>query len=108
MYVSTPRFYKLTLDEKLDTLIHELYHINSEFNGDLRRFVGSKYMHGTSIRMYDQYVRKLKKFYLQKTHARKLLKKLAMTQRTLLQTHTTIEFPRYKEPEQSITRVNRR
>ena len=108
MYVSTPRFYKLSLDEKLETLIHELYHINPEFNGDLRRFPNTKYMHGSSIRTYDQYVRKLKKYYLQKTRAKNLLSTLSLSQRSLLRANAQVEFPRYKEPEQNIVQVNRR
>ncbi|MDC1142544.1 hypothetical protein OAU50_05600 [Planctomycetota bacterium] len=32
--------------ERLNTLIHELYHISPHFNGDLRRFPGRNEYHG--------------------------------------------------------------
>lgn len=35
-----PRFQDQTLENKLVTVFHELYHISPEFNGDLRRHQG--------------------------------------------------------------------
>ncbi|MEX0586853.1 MAG: hypothetical protein WD176_09420 [Pirellulales bacterium] len=48
-----PRFMDLPLDEKLTTLVHELWHISPEFDGDLRRHPGRCYAHGGSQRRYD-------------------------------------------------------
>ncbi|MHC4840829.1 MAG: putative metallopeptidase [Planctomycetota bacterium] len=41
-----PRFMDQPPIERLNTLIHELYHISPHFNGDLRRFPGRNEYHG--------------------------------------------------------------
>ncbi|MBQ9874279.1 MAG: hypothetical protein IJM30_07430 [Thermoguttaceae bacterium] len=50
--VMAPRFTNLTPIEKIDTIMHELYHINPEFNGDVRRFPGRNWQHGDK-KAYD-------------------------------------------------------
>lgn len=57
--IYAPRFMDLRLSEKLDTIVHELYHIGPEFNGDLRRFRGRCFAHGSSRKKYDLTVNKL-------------------------------------------------
>ena len=57
LYILTfllPRFLNLSFEEKLITVFHELYHINPDFNGDIRRFSGSCYMHTGSQKSYDR------------------------------------------------------
>lgn len=49
-----PRFLSLDFDEKVQTVVHELYHISPLFNGDLRRFRGKNYAHGHSRKAYDE------------------------------------------------------
>jgi predicted metallopeptidase len=51
-----PRFIELRLPQKLETIVHELYHISPLFNGDLRRFAGRCSTHGSSQKKYDQIV----------------------------------------------------
>ena len=56
LYIVTfymPRFMDVDLLEKLSTVIHELYHISPDFNGDIRRFPGRCYAHSGSQRDYD-------------------------------------------------------
>jgi hypothetical protein len=48
-----PRYLDLPLEEKLSTLVHELWHISPRFDGDLRRHEGRYYAHGPSQRDYD-------------------------------------------------------
>jgi len=48
-----PRFLNTSLEEKLTTILHELWHISQNFDGDLRRFEGRYYAHGSSQRDYD-------------------------------------------------------
>lgn len=48
-----PRFLNLTLEDKLSTVVHELWHIGPAFDGDLRRHAGRCYAHGHSQRQYD-------------------------------------------------------
>ena len=46
--VMAPRFMDaLSPREKIDTVMHELYHINPLFNGDVRRFPGRYWQHGS-------------------------------------------------------------
>lgn len=48
-----PRFLDQTYTEKLVTIFHELYHIDPEFTGDVRRFPGACYLHSESHADYD-------------------------------------------------------
>jgi len=49
-----PRFLDVSFEEKLLTIIHEMYHISPRFNGDLRRFPGKNYAHGYSREEFDK------------------------------------------------------
>jgi len=67
LYILTfymPRFLNLSFDEKLVTVFHELYHISPGFDGDIRRFGGSCYMHTNSQASYDQQMAVFAKEYL--------------------------------------------
>ena len=59
LYFFAPRFIDLKFRDKLETIIHELYHISPDFNGDLRRFKGRCFAHGSSQKRYDAMVRTL-------------------------------------------------
>ena len=62
LYILTcflPRFMNYSLREKVQTLLHELWHIGPTFNGDLRRFAGRCYAHGASQAAYDLQVENL-------------------------------------------------
>lgn len=48
-----PRFQNLSFSEKLITILHELWHISPDFDGDLRRLAGRCYVHSNSEKMYD-------------------------------------------------------
>ena len=54
-----PRFLELPWREKLATVIHELWHVSPEFNGDLRRHAGRCFAHSHSQRQYDLRVEQL-------------------------------------------------
>ncbi len=49
-----PRFQNLSWREKLITVIHELWHVGTQFDGDLRRHEGRCYAHGSSKSEYDE------------------------------------------------------
>ncbi len=49
-----PRFLNHSLEEKLSTIIHELWHISPAFDGDIRRYAGRCYAHGSSHKEYDR------------------------------------------------------
>ena len=48
-----PRFMDLSLEEKLITVLHELWHISPAFDGDIRRHAGRCYAHTHSQAQYD-------------------------------------------------------
>jgi hypothetical protein len=59
-----PRFFEQDFDDKLITVFHELYHINPNFDGDLRRHAGRYDVHSQSKRAYDQHMAHLARAYL--------------------------------------------
>lgn len=61
-----PRFLNLSYEEKLVTVFHELYHISPEFNGDIRRFSESCYIHTGSQAAYDLRMAAFVRQYLRK------------------------------------------
>ena len=48
-----PRFMNLDFREKLITVLHELWHISPDFNGDIRRHAGRYHAHTHSQAEYD-------------------------------------------------------
>jgi putative metallopeptidase len=53
IYFLVPRFLNLPVREKLITIFHELYHISPAFDGDIRRFPGRNFAHGSSCKRYN-------------------------------------------------------
>lgn len=62
--VFVPRFLRLSFAEKLATVIHELYHISAACDGDIRRFPGRNFAHGSSRAGFDRIVARLAESYL--------------------------------------------
>lgn len=62
-----PRFLDLPFREKLSTVVHELWHINPRFDGDLRRFGGRCYAHGGSQQRYEAQISHLVEGWLQRS-----------------------------------------
>jgi hypothetical protein len=60
-----PRFQNRDYFDKMVTVIHELYHISPNFDGDIRRMGGRYIAHSGSQKNYDAYVTELTKKYLQ-------------------------------------------
>lgn len=59
-----PRFQNISLEEKLTTVFHELWHISPRFDGDVRRHPGRCYAHGRSQKEYDAHVTRLAQEWL--------------------------------------------
>jgi predicted metallopeptidase len=75
LYILTfylPRFFDHCFREKLITVIHELFHISPEFNGDIRRFGGRYHAHSHSQKEYDECMGDLVDVYLKKRPPREL------------------------------------
>ncbi len=57
LYILTfylPRFLEQSFREKMITVLHELYHISPQFDGDIRRMDGRYHVHSHSQREYDR------------------------------------------------------
>jgi hypothetical protein len=54
-----PRFFDRPLHDKLNTVIHELWHIGPSFDGDIRRHKGRCYAHSSSQKNYDGVIERL-------------------------------------------------
>jgi predicted metallopeptidase len=61
IYFYAPQFINLNYKNKMETIVHELYHISPMFDGTLRRFPGRYSTHGFPARKYDQTVREMTK-----------------------------------------------
>ncbi len=59
-----PRYLELGFREKLTTIVHELWHVSPEFDGDLRRFGGRCYAHSGSQKRYDAHAAALAERWL--------------------------------------------
>lgn len=59
-----PRFLDCPLEEKLVTVLHELWHISPSFDGDLRRHPGRCYAHSGSQKKYDRAMAKFAERWL--------------------------------------------
>lgn len=59
-----PRFLDLEFHEALSTVVHELWHISPNFDGDLRRFPGRYHGHGPSKNAFDEQVDEVTLDYL--------------------------------------------
>ncbi len=69
VYFHLPRFLNHNDHKnKLATVLHELYHISPLFNGDVRRFPGKNYAHGSSRKRYDDIINKFTREYINSTN----------------------------------------
>jgi predicted metallopeptidase len=94
-----PRFLNLSISEKLETIIHELFHISPRFNGDIRRLsMGSKAAHGSSHEIFDRFVAKIVKRYLYSGSRSLLPKFLYMDYKKLKQAYAEIRLEKLKIP----------
>jgi predicted metallopeptidase len=59
-----PRFFDQPFEEKLATVVHELWHVSPTFDGDLRRHEGRCFAHGASQKKYDEAMHSLVRQYL--------------------------------------------
>jgi len=63
-----PRFLHLAPRERLSTILHELWHVSPACDGDIRRFTGARYAHGTQRDGYHTRVESLAERYLGQGH----------------------------------------
>ena len=93
-----PRFLARPFEEKLSTVVHELWHIGPAFDGDLRRHAGRCYAHGQSQKQYDARVRELAAKWLVLDPPRKVYEFLRCDFRELLRRHGRIFGQKIRTP----------
>jgi len=54
IYFYIPKFFNLSVKDKINVMFHELYHINPDFNGDIRRMGEFKSAHGHSRKSFEE------------------------------------------------------
>jgi hypothetical protein len=87
LYILTfylPRFLEQSFREKLITVMHELYHISPNFDGDIRRLAGHYHVHSHSQKEYDRHMGVLVDRYLAKKPPASLYRFLEFSYRDLV------------------------
>lgn len=96
--IMLPRFYELSSTEKLETIMHELYHISEAFDGDVRRFPGRNWQHG-SKKLYQARSEKFARDWLAKDPDPALFNFLQYNSAQLIERYGSImggKYPRIK------------
>ncbi len=93
-----PRFLDLGFGEKLTTILHELWHIGPQFDGDLRRHPGRCYAHTHSQREYDQEMKRMARQWLESSPPAALYDFLHLDFATLYRTQGRIGGVRLRRP----------
>ncbi len=62
-----PRFHNLSYENKIATILHELYHIHPRFNGEFRCFPGRNWAHGGSRTQFERMFASLKRDILKRS-----------------------------------------
>jgi hypothetical protein len=93
-----PRFLNLSLEDKLSTIVHELWHVGPEFNGDLRRHEGRCYAHGHSQKKYDAQMDRLTQQWLAADPPHHLYEFLEYTFHELSAEHGGVRAQRWPTP----------
>jgi hypothetical protein len=93
-----PRFQNLVLQEKLVTILHELWHISPEFNGDIRRHAGRYHAHSHSQAEYDEAMSRLADRWLAQAPPAELWSFLRDDFRQLIARHGSIVGLKIRRP----------
>jgi hypothetical protein len=103
IYFLIPRFLELSFREKLITIFHELYHISPACDGDIRRFPGRNYAHGSSTKSYNAQMAILVDRYLERLPEHSALGFLEGNLAALRSRHSAIVARRLQAPRISIS-----
>ena len=99
IYFCLPRFQNLSFTAKMTIVFHELYHINPDFNGDIRRFPGRFYQHSHSEKDYDRTVEGFSRKYLDDPKSADFTKFLKLDFEELRRVHGGVGGLRVNVPE---------
>ncbi|MDH4099052.1 MAG: putative metallopeptidase [Nitrospirota bacterium] len=98
IYLASPRFIDLPFFQKLTTIVHELYHISPDFNGDLRRFNSRNYAHGSSRKRYNEKMEALANGYLASNPPEGLMEFLHLNMKGLQEKFGEVTGRRVQQP----------
>ena len=93
-----PRFMDVDFQEKLVTILHELWHISPIFNGDLRRHPGRCYAHTHSQAEYDAQMKILADRWLSKDPPEPVFDFLRLSYTELARKHNKVFGRRVPHP----------
>jgi hypothetical protein len=93
-----PRFMDVPFQEKLATILHELWHISPDFNGDIRRHPGRCYAHTHSQKEYDQAMQRLAQRWLDRAPPAELYSFLRLRFNQLHKQHGGVHGLRIAHP----------
>lgn len=96
--VYLPRFFDHPLEERLTTVVHELWHVSPAMDGDLRRHEGRCYAHGPSQKGFDEQAARLARRWLSADPPAELLTVLEVSFDELLAEHGAVVGARYSTP----------
>jgi hypothetical protein len=87
VYVYLPRFHDQSFEDKLMTLIHEMWHMAPEFDGTLLLFPGRNYAHGHSRDEFEAHLEPLTRDYIRKRNGERLLDFLKLSTEDLARSY---------------------
>lgn len=106
IYFLVPRFLNLSEREKLTTVFHELYHISPAFDGDIRRFPGRNYAHGSSRVRYNETIAGMVEKYLALPGSSELIAPLSGSLMELKARHRAVVGRKHPAPRIKLTPLN--
>jgi predicted metallopeptidase len=101
LYILTfylPRFLNLPFRDKLETVLHELWHVGPKFDGDVRRLGRRCFAHGPSKKKYDRHVSALADEWLALSPPKGIYDFLRFSFRELAERHGRIFGGKFPAP----------
>ena len=96
LYLYIPKFFDLTIKDKINVIFHELYHISPEFNGDIRRMSNVKSAHGHSKKSFEERYIKYADRYFSKLNETPFYNFLQMNLEDIKKQFKVIQYRRMK------------
>jgi len=91
VYFYFPRFHDQSFDDKIVTIIHELFHMSPAFDGTLRLFPGRNFAHGPSRDEYEAHLTPLAADYARAKAGDPLLDFLRLSTEDLVRSYQQLE-----------------
>lgn len=93
-----PRFFDHPFEERLTTVVHELWHVGPRMDGDIRRHAGRCYAHGRSQEGFDAHAAALARRWLASGPSEGLYAFMELSFEELLAEHGAVIGDKYRTP----------